>query len=168
MRLPFLRARPSSMVHTLGRDTGAADHPPPPPQPRELIDVVGVGRTETVNGVALTLLSVERYREGHIALFRLHHARGRLEREFPSPDFDLVVTPKGTVPYRFWMMSGSGGGGVHGEVEHRRSYAIVPAPPSDAAEIVIEVREISWKRYSSGTYNVVSVDAGPWRFTLGR
>lgn len=164
MRLPFFRSRSPRWVHTLGRDSGAADHPAPPPlQPRELVDVVGIGQTETVHGVALTLLSVERYREGHIALFRLRRARGRTEREFPTPDLSLVVTPAGTVPYRFWMMSCSGSG-MPPEVEHRQSYAIVPAPPSDAGDIIIEVREISWKRYGSGTYKVVSVDTGPWRF----
>lgn len=52
------------------------------------------------------------------------------------------------------------------EVEHRQSYAIVPAPPSDGGEAVIEVREIAWKRYGSGTYKVVSVDTGPWRFKV--
>jgi hypothetical protein len=173
MRLPFFRSRSprrvytSRSVYTFGRDTGAADHPtPPPPQPRELVDVIGVGQTETVNGVALTLLSVERYREGHIALFRLHRARGRSEREFPSPEFDLAVTPAGTVPYRSWMMGGSGGG--MRELEYRQSYAIVPAPPSGASEVVIEVRAISWKWYSSGTNKVVSVDPGPWRFTITR
>ena len=139
----------------------------PTRQPRELIDVVGIGQTETVNGVALTLLSLERYREGHIALFRLHRARGRLELEFPSPDLKLAVTPEGTVPYRFWMMSGTGGG-MPRELEYRQSYAIVPAPPSGVGEVVIEVREISWKRYGAGTYKVVSVDTGPWRFTITR
>jgi hypothetical protein len=145
-----------------------AEHavPAPPPQPRELIDVLGIGQTETVSGVALTLLSLERYREGHIALFRLHRARGRLEREFPSPELDLAITPEGTVPYRFWMMGGGGGGGTR-ELEFRYSYAIVPAPPSDASEVVIEVRAISWKRYGAGTYKVVSVDPGPWRFRIG-
>jgi hypothetical protein len=155
------------MLHTFRRETDAADHPvppPPPPQPRELVDVLGVGQTETVNGVALTVLSVERYREGHIALFRLHRARGRSEREFPSPEFDLAVTPEATVPYRFWMMHATGGG--MRELEYRQSYAIVPAPPSDGSEVVIEVRVISWKRYRSGTYKVVSVDTGPWRFTI--
>jgi hypothetical protein len=177
MRLPFFRSRSPRRVFTFsyGVDTGcvlteaeaATDHavPKPPPQPRELVDVVGIGKTETVNGVALTLLSVERYREGHIALFRLHRARGRSEREFPSPEFDLAITPEATVPYRFWMMGGTGGG-MPPEVEHRQSYAIVPAPPSGAGEFVIEVREISWKRYDSGTYKVVSVDTGPWRFTI--
>jgi hypothetical protein len=139
----------------------------PPPQPRELIDVVGVGLTETVGGVALTLLSVERYREAHIALFRLFRARGRFEWEFPSPHLDLSVTPEGEAPYRHWMMSGSGGGGMR-ELEFRQSYAIAPAPPSEATETVIEVRKISWERYAAGTYKVVAVDTGPWRFSLKR
>lgn len=168
MRLPFFRSRSSRTAHTALQAIGKAAHPgpPPSPQPRELIDVVGIGRTETVGGVALTLLSLERYREGHIALFRLLRVRGRFEREFPSPHLELGVTPEGTVPYRFWMNGGTGGG--MGMLEYRHSYAIVPAPPSDASEVVIEVREISWKRYGSGTYKVVSVDTGPWRFTIKR
>jgi hypothetical protein len=40
-------------------------------------------------------------------------------------------------------------------------------PPIDAIETVIEVREVAWKRYGLGTYKVVFVDVGPWRFTLG-
>ena len=168
MRLPFFRSRSSRRIHTFGRDGGRADHPvqPPPPQPRELIDVVGIGRTETVGGVALTLLSVERYREGHIALFRLLRAQGHFERDIPSPHLELSVVPEGTVPYRSRMMGGTGGGLRDRELEYRQSYAIVPAPPSAASEVVIEVREISWKRYCSGTYKVVSVDTGPWRFTI--
>ena len=131
-----------------------------------MIDVVGIGLTETVGGVSVTLLSVERYREGHIALFRLFRARGPFEREFPSPQLELAVTPEGAGPYRFWMMSG-GGGGMK-ELEYRQSYAIVPAPPTDATETLIEVRQISWQRYGAGTYTVVSVDTGPWLFVVRR
>ncbi|MGH2491207.1 MAG: hypothetical protein ACRDF9_06820 [Candidatus Limnocylindria bacterium] len=167
MRLPFSRSRPSRVVSRLITKGRVASVPPPPPQPRELIDVVGVGATETVGGVALTLLSLERYREGHIALFRLFRARGLFELEFPSPHLDLAVTPEAGVPYRFWVMSGGGGGGMR-EVEHRLSYAIVPAPPSDAGDLVIEVREIAWEKYDQGTYKVVSVDTGPWRFSIRR
>jgi hypothetical protein len=131
-----------------------------------LIDVLGVGLTETVGEVALTLLSLERYREGDIALFRLFRARGLLEREFPSPHLELAVVPEGPVPYGFWMMGGSGGG--MRELEYRQSYAIIPAPPIDASEIVIEVHKISWERYGAGTRRIVSVDTGPWRFRIGR
>jgi hypothetical protein len=168
MRLRFFRSRPShaitSRLFTKGQ---AAALPPPPPQPRELIDVVGVGATETAGGVALTLLSLERYREGHVALFRLLRARGLFELEYPFPHLDLVVTPEGTAPYRFWMMSGGGGGGMR-EIEYRLSYAIVPAPPSAASGTVIDVREISWQKHHEGKYKVVGVDTGPWRFSITR
>ena len=169
VRLPFFRSRSSRGVARLVRTKGqaaAVPPPPPPPQPRELIDVVGVAATETAGGVALTLLSLKRYREGHVALFRLLRARGRFERDYPFPSLGLAVTPEGTVPYHFWMMGGSGGGGMR-EIEYRLSYAIAPAPSSDMSETVIEVREISWERQDDGTRKVVAVDTGPWRFSLG-
>jgi hypothetical protein len=124
-----------------------------------------MGATEEASGVALTLLSVERYREGYIALFRMLRGRGRFEFEFASPHLELAVTPAGAEPYRFWLMNGSGGGGR--ELEYRQSYAIAPAPPPDAPEIVIEVRTISWERHRrDGGARVVSVDTGPWRFAV--
>ena len=167
MRLPFFRPRPSrAWARLVTRGKGpSAPVPPPPPQPHELIDVVGVGATENVGGVALTLLSLERYREGDVGLFRLLRARGRFEFEYPSPCLHLAVTPEGTVPYRVWQMGGSGGGGMR-EIEYRLSYAIVPAPPSDVSGTVIEVREIEWERWKEGTRKVASVDTGPWRFTV--
>jgi hypothetical protein len=64
-------------------------------------------------------------------------------------------------------MNGGGGGGMV-ELEFRQSYVIVPTPPSDASETVIEVRTISWERFPAGTHKVVSVDSGPWRFTIKR
>ena len=167
MRLPFFGRHRERALHQLVRTRGVAKPIQTPlPQPRELIDVVGLGLTETVGGVALTLLSVERYREGHVALFRLFRARGLFESEFPSPRLELAVTPEGAAPYRFWMMSG-GGGGMR-ELEYRQSYAIVPAPPSEASETTIEVREILWERYRAGRRKVVSVDTGPWRFGVRR
>jgi hypothetical protein len=168
MRLPFFRSRASRRDYAFGLRTGTAEPlaPAPPSQPRELIDVIGIGATEMVGGVALTLLSVERYREGHVALFRMFRHRERSERELPMPHFELAITPESSTPYRFWMMGGTGGGGVAGEMEYRQAYAIAPAPPSDGSEIVIEVREISWERLGAGTRKVVAVDTGPWRFSI--
>jgi hypothetical protein len=62
-------------------------------------------------------------------------------------------------------MNGGGGGGMV-ELEFRQSYVIVPAPPSDASDTVIEVRTISWERFPAGIRKVVSVDTGPWRFSI--
>ena len=170
MRLPFFRSRSPRREYLVRRDIDAADHPAPPPplQPRELVDVIGVGRTETVGGVAVTLLSLERYREGHVVLFRMFRHRKRSERDLPMPHFELAVSPESSTPYRFWMMGGTGGGGVEGEMEYRQAYAIAPAPPSDGREIVVAVSEISWRRSGAGTYKVVAVDTGPWRFTIAR
>jgi hypothetical protein len=168
MHLRFPRRRPSRADAVWHKATGpAAPFGPLPPQPHDLIDVVGIGATERANGVALTLLSVERYREAYIALFRMLRDRGRLEREFPSPYLELAVMPAGAQPYRFWMMHGGGGGDR--ELEYRQSYAIAPAPPSDGPEIVIEVRTITWERHGrDGVSRVVSVDTGPWRFAVKR
>jgi hypothetical protein len=82
------------------------------------------------------------------------------------PRFELAVSPESSTPYRFWMMGGTGGGGVAGEMEYRQAYAITPSPSSDGSEIVIDVREISWERLGRGTRKVVSVDSGPWRFSI--
>jgi hypothetical protein len=166
MRLPLFRSRATRRTYEFGVRTGTAEPlaPAPPPQPRELIDVIGVGATETAGGVDLTLLSLERYREGLIALFRLRRPRGRFEREFPSPRLVMTVKPEGTAPSQF-LMGGGGGGGMR-ELEFRQAYTIVPAPSIDAAEIVIEVSEISWERWNAGAPRVASVDAGPWRFTV--
>jgi hypothetical protein len=64
------------------------------------------------------------------------------------------------------MMGGTGGGMQ--ELEYRQSYAIAPAPPSDATDTIIEVREILWERWGAGTRKVVSVHTGPWRFSIRR
>jgi hypothetical protein len=170
MRLPlFGLRRPSRPSRQWARQvtTGKRGVPlaPPPAQPHDLIGVVGVGQTEEVGGLALTLLSLELYREGSIALFRLLRARGRFEREYPHPNLRLEVAPDGPVPYSIWPMGGGGSGGMH-EIQYRLSYAIVPAPTSDASEIVVTVREIEWERWKQDGREIVSVDTGPWRYAV--
>lgn len=169
MRLPFFgRRRSDSRVFahrtSFLRSAGHGTFVPPPPQPRELIGVVGVGTTESVRGVGLTLLSVERYAEGIVVLFRLLRRRGVRERDFSSPSLAIAVSPAGSTPYRV-LMKGGGGGGSE-ELEFRLSYAIVPAPPPDASAIAIEVTEIAWERHRDGRPEIVSRDTGPWRFTV--
>src|SRR2546430_14803664 len=139
--------------------------PARPPTPRGLVSVVGVGQTEMVNGVALTLLSLERYREADIVTFRLTHRRG-MHFDFPSPElFITVLTSDGAPPRRLWMMGG-GGGGNGQELVFRYSYSFAPPIPPDATEAVIEVAKIEWARFGRNARTIASVDVGPWRFTI--
>src|SRR6266571_1236876 len=142
---------------------GAHPITPPPPTPRELIDVIGVGATETVGGVGLTLLSLERYREASVLTFRLVGRRG-LSFDFPSPELFITITAGDDVPTRrLWMMSG-GGGGNGQELIFRYAYAFAPPIPQGATEAVIEVSKIEWARYGRNERKGSSVDVGPWRF----
>jgi hypothetical protein len=137
----------------------------PPPTPRELVSVVGIGQTETVNGVALTLLSLERYREADIVTFRLTHRRG-MHLDFPSPELFITVTTGDDSPVRRISMMGGAGGGNGQELVFRYSYSFAPPIPENATEVVIEVSKIEWARYGRNERKIASVEVGPWRFTI--
>ncbi len=141
--------------------------PPPPPAPRELIEVLGIGKTEVVNGKALTLLSLERYREGDLVTFRLVRKRGRFEPDFPSPEMFLAVGPAAaTSTPRLSGMNGGGGGGME-ETTFRYSFSFSPGMPDDATDWVIEVTKIEWVRPRHGRHRRIwSIDHGPWRFII--
>jgi hypothetical protein len=139
---------------------------PPPPTPRELIEVIGVGKTEMVNGVALTLLSLERYREGDVGTFRLTAKRG-LHLDYPSPELFIAVGPVASPWTPRFSMMGGGGGGSGNDLTFRYSYGMSPRMPDEATDWVIEVTKIEWVRhYRSPERKVASVDAGPWRRTI--
>ncbi len=140
--------------------------PPPPPTPRELIEVIGVGKTEVVNGVALTLLSLERYREGDIVTFRLTAKRG-LHLDFPSPELFIAVGPAASPSTPRFSMMGGGGGGGGKDLIFRYSFGFSPGMPDEATDWVVEVTKIEWVRpRRSPQRKVASVDAGPWRFVI--
>lgn len=165
--MPFGLFGSRRATHQFAR-LGSRGHASPPPlrpvEPHELLTVIGAADSETAGEVTLTLLSVELYREGWIALFRLLRKRGRFEREFPTPFLSLTVLPQQDVPYSISMRYASGGGMP--ELEYRQAYSIVPAPPRDAGTVTIEVHEISWERWGAGTRTVQWVDKGPWRFEM--
>jgi hypothetical protein len=138
----------------------------PPPAPRELVEVLGLGMTETVNGVALTLLSLERYREGDIITFRLTSKRG-FHLEFPSPELFLAVGPAASTSTPRFSMTNGGGGGNGNDLSFRYSYGVSPGMPDQATDWVVEVTKIEWVRpYRSPERKIASVDVGPWRFRI--
>ena len=161
------RRRPPRRVRMVAVP-GAKAEPmaPPPPTLRELVEVIGVGKTETVNNVSLTLLSLERYREGDIVTFRLVRKRG-LHRDFPSPELFITTGPAAaTATPRFAYMSGGGGGGMD-EIVYRYSFGYSPGMPDGASDWVIEVMKIEWVRpYRSPERRIWSIDHGPWRFVI--
>jgi hypothetical protein len=138
----------------------------PAPEMRELIEVLGIGKTEIVNGVALTLLSVERYREGDIVTFRLTSKRG-LHLDFLSPELFLAVGPAASTTTPRFSMFGGGGGGGGNDLTFRYTFGVSPGMPDEATDWVVEVTKIEWVRpYRSPEREVASVDVGPWRFTI--
>jgi hypothetical protein len=141
--------------------------PEPAPAQRELVEVLGIGRTEVAHGVALTLLSLERYREGDTLNFRLVRKRGFLQRDIPSPELFIRVGPSSaTHTPRFSGMSGGGGGGMQ-EITYRFSFGVSPGMPDDAGDWVVEVTKIEWvKPYRSPERRIWSIDHGPWRFVI--
>jgi alkanesulfonate monooxygenase SsuD/methylene tetrahydromethanopterin reductase-like flavin-dependent oxidoreductase (luciferase family) len=133
--------------------------------PRQLIDVIGVGMARTAAGVTLELLSIERYREGLVVLFRIltTHA-GR--HDFASPELHLVIADGAPAGHTIWPMGGGGGGGADGLVEYRQSYRVIPAPPP-SDRITVEVSRVDWRTYPrEGPPVVARTDTGPWRFIV--
>src|SRR6266516_5490243 len=109
---------------------------PQPPQPRrgpdttlrELIDVLAIGQSEQVDSATLTLLSVERYRDGFLAQFRLLQEYTQPEdptsRSFPELVCEASDEHGGR--YTVWPNGGSGGGG-RGLLHWRLAYRYAPA-----------------------------------------
>src|SRR2546421_4592715 len=86
------RRGPRWFRHTPDHRGSPASTTPPPPAPRELVEVLGIGAAQTVGDRTITLLSLERYREGDIVTFSLTSKRG-LHLDFPSPELFLAVGP---------------------------------------------------------------------------
>ncbi len=137
----------------------------PRPTARELIDVIGIGVSEVAGGVALTLLSLERYAEVSILLFRLVAPRPR-GHDFFTPQLHWSISDPSSRNYACSPMMSGGGGGDH-EIDYRMSYAFWPTPRS-AAELTITVAEIAWLRrpYNPLAPDVATTSAGPWRFVV--
>ena len=124
---------------------------------------MGVGSTETVNGNALTLLALERYREADIVTFWFRRPYGG-GRSSLFPELDIDVEGAGDAARRVWTMGGSGGGGPE-EMTFRHAYAFAP-PSGGAPQIVVVVNRIDWIDHRQAQPRVVKSERGPWRFTI--
>lgn len=147
--------------------SGGVPIPQPGPQPRELLDVLGVGVSQIHGPTTVTLLSLERYREGFILQFRLLRERHH-PRKFFMPQMDLSIVDGRATRYTVWSQGGGGGGGPDGVLEYRYAYAGTPALPQEAGEITIEAPEVRWQRHDDkdGRLVFAEADAGPWRFVI--
>ena len=123
---------------------------------------MGVGSTESVNGNALTLLALERYRELDIVTFwfRRPYVGGRSL----FPELEIGVEGAGDAARRVWSMGGSGGGGPE-DMTFRHAYALAP-PSAGADEIVVVVNRIDWIDHHLAEPRVVKSEPGPWRFAI--
>jgi hypothetical protein len=133
----------------------------------EVVRVTGVGERREKDGVALTLLSVELYRDGVVAQFHIVQRRqAGAAGAFGLPQLAVAASDdRGTV-YRERPYGGSGGGPDHGTVNWRMASAFAPAAPEDARMLVLRVDEVVWST-ASGTELVESErTAGPWEFVV--
>ena len=139
--------------------------PPRPPAALELVQVLGIGASQTVAEITLTLLSVERYTNVCIVHFRLVGPRQR-GREFLLPELLWSITDGLSSDFTRSPLS-SGGGGREDRFEYRMSYAFWPAPATPT-DIVFDVHEIAWQRLRPGhaERQLAMTTTGPWRFVV--
>ena len=149
----------------------ATERRPPPPALRELVDVIPVGRSARRGEVTLTLLSVERYGDGFVALFRLlqeHTAPDpALIAAPPMPELRLQVIDDRSGAYDAWPHGGGGGGG-HGLLDWRLGYVFAPAPDPGVRELRLTAAEIAWRRFDQEHSDLVDAGTtpGPWTFVV--
>lgn len=144
---------------------------PLPVQPnatlRDLIAVVGVGQLQSHGPMTVTLLSVERYRDGFFLQFRLMREHRPPSRMGWQPHMKISVVDGHATPYVVGPDGGGGGGGRDGIAVWRYGYRGAPALSADAGEIVVEVPELRWRQHDGkGQLVDAEVDAGPWRFRV--
>ncbi len=138
---------------------------------RELVDVLPVGTSHRAGDETVTLLSVERYRDGFLAQLRVlaeYAPPAPLpERAGLLPEVHLAATDDRGGAYTPWPHGGSGGGG-RGVLQWRHAYRFAPALPPEARELRLTVERVAWHRYEPGQQELVveREQAGPWAFTV--
>ena len=135
----------------------------------EIVRVIGVGERRVGGDLALTLLSVEIYRDGFVAQF---HLVGGRPTEGASgmpgfPQFTAAASDdRGTI-YRERPYGGSGGGNSPGRVSWRMASAFAPALGEGARALTLRVGEVAWSTIAEGEMRASHTTAGPWEFVVG-
>ncbi len=133
--------------------------------------VIPVVQTQSIDGGALTVLSIDAYAEGSEVRLRLHLNEERessvipFGQDFPPmPELTLIV--RDDRGHRWIAMPGSGGGGgTSWQWDFRAHQPIDP----EARELVLEVPEITWRKHGPKRARADSVEriqAGPWTFRV--
>lgn len=130
------------------------DHRPPPPALRTLVRVLPVARTETRDGLAVTLLALERYDNGFVLQCVLQTG----DRATGMPDPHPVVADDCGNRYTAWG-GGGGGSGAH-QGEWRCAFNCVPALDPAARAVTVAIPDLPFLTGDDATR------PGPWTFTV--
>jgi hypothetical protein len=136
----------------------------------DLVRVVAAGQTATVDGVSVTLLSIELYDDGFII-------NGRVRRSIPSSSDEgvhwLPALDTGTE-----LRAADGHGGVYASLgmggggdakEYRLHQTFSPALALNASELRIELANLRYVRFDPRAPDDRSRDElkhGPWSFVI--
>lgn len=138
---------------------------------RELVDVLPVGMSHRMGDETVTLLSVQRYRDGSLAQLRVlsEYAPPATLQERASlmPELHLAVADDRGGSYTPWSHGGSGGGG-RGTLQWRYAFRFAPALAPEAGELQLAVERVEWHRHVPGRPETVieRAQVGPWAFTV--
>lgn len=133
--------------------------------------VISVGRSRAIEGITLTLLSVESYDGGYLAHTRIVLDQDPFEQTEPSvpdsfpPDPKPLLTAHDDRGGRYPMLPN---GGSSSGREWRWEFRSARPHDPEAGELTIEVARIRWERHGPRQrYPVMEREqVGPWTFTV--
>jgi hypothetical protein len=144
---------------------------PPELDSSTLLRVIPVGQHRQVEDVAITVYSLELYRNGFVAVLRVDWA-GPSAGCFPGPRFS-AIDDLGT-QYGSYGGGGSGGGIFPDNPSWRTWQIFTPGLAAGATHLTLVVDEFRLTSFAphpdrpgEHTRSVERVVSGPWRFEVG-
>jgi hypothetical protein len=135
----------------------------------ELVRVVGVGKSQLIDGVTISLLAVEVYEDGFAIPLVIRAAAGRDFALAQIPEYEdaarleLQVTDDAGNTYSAWPWGVAGS-----DAEQRCQVALTPPLPQSARALNVRIEEVVLRRHSKSQDRKVSEIRwrGPWLFTI--